>query len=57
VKHAVIAGVYVLASVGCTVGAERVSWQRHPGAHDTLVITMERDRVVKLVDSALVRLG
>jgi len=57
VKHAVIASAYFLAGIGCTVGAERVSWQRHHGAHDTLVITMERDRVLKFVDSALARLG
>jgi len=57
VKQAIIAGVYVLAGIGCTVVAERVAWQRHPGAHDTLVITMERDRVLKCIDSALARLG
>jgi len=57
VKHAVIASVYILAGIGCAVVAERVAWQRHPAAHDTLVITMERDRVLKFVDSALARLG
>ena len=56
-KHVVIASIYILAGIGCAVVAERVSWQRHPGAHDTLVITMERDRALKFVYSALARLG